>query len=143
MTTSTSAGALCPLSAAAPFRLETPTQGMFRYLATDVDLGGTVLPADSHVYLSFAAANRDPSIFPDPEALRPDREEAIRHVAFGQGPHTCLGAWLARLEITHGVAALLDRVAAIELAPCAATPYGPSFLLHGLQRLDVVVTPAS
>lgn len=122
-------------------RLEPPTQGMFRYLTADTVIGGELLPAGSHVYLNFAAANRDPAVFPDPTALGLGRDDSSRHVSFGQGPHTCLGAWLARLEITCGVDALLGRLAGIELAPGNDFTYGPSYLLHGLERLDVVVEP--
>lgn len=121
-------------------RLEPPTQGMFRYLTEATQVGDQMLPAGSHVYLNFAAANRDPSIFPNPEELGLGRDDASRHVSFGQGPHTCLGAWLARLEITCGVEALLDRLTSISLAPGNDLSFGPSYLLHGLIRLDVTVT---
>ena len=125
-------------------RLEPPTQGMFRYLTADVDVGGQTVPGGSHVYLNFAAANRDPSVFPEPEELRLERGDASRHVSFGQGPHTCLGAWLARLEINCGVEALLDAIDTIALAPGTAVDdltFGPSYLLHGLQHLPVTVIP--
>lgn len=121
-------------------RLDPPTQGMYRYLTADVEIGGETLPAHSHVYLSFASANRDSTVFPEPGELVLRREDAARHVSFGQGPHTCLGAWLARLEITCGVESLLDRLESIAIAPGAEFTYGPSYLLHGLQRVDVVVT---
>ena len=121
-------------------RLEPPTQGMFRYLTEATQVGDQVLSAGSHVYLNFAAANRDPTVFPNPEELKLGREEASRHVSFGQGPHTCLGAWLARLEITCGVEALLDRLTSISLAPGSDLSFGPSYLLHGLIRLEVTVT---
>ncbi|MGI9621266.1 MAG: cytochrome P450 [Acidimicrobiales bacterium] len=123
-------------------RLEPPTQGMFRYLTRETELGDQVLPAGSHVYLNFAAANRDPAVFPDPEDLALGREDASRHVSFGQGPHTCLGAWLARLEITCGVEALLEKLTSITLAPGNDFSFGPSYLLHGLTRLDVMVEAA-
>lgn len=123
-------------------RLEPPTQGMFRYLTEAVEIDGKRLEAGSHVYLNFAAANRDAEIFPNPEQLSLQREDASRHVSFGQGPHTCLGAWLARLEITCGVEALLARLSSISLAPGDELTYGPSFLLHGLERLDVNVVAA-
>lgn len=119
-------------------RLEPPTQGMFRQITADVELNGYKIGAGDHVYLNFAAANRDPTVFAAPEELDLEREEASRHVSFGHGPHTCLGAWLARLEITAAVNALVDQLESIALAPENTFDYEPSYLLHGLQRLDVV-----
>jgi cytochrome P450 len=120
-------------------RLEPPTQGMFRYLADDLVVGDLHLPAGRDVYVNFAAANRDADAFPAPDEIDLARPHPMRHLAFGQGPHTCLGAWLARLEITNGIEALLDHVEAIRLAPGNRFDYDPSFLLHGLVRLDVEV----
>ena len=120
-------------------RLEPPTQGMFRFLAADLEIEGTTLPAGADVYVNFAAANRVPAVFPAPTEIVLDRPHPMRHLAFGQGPHTCLGAWLARLEITAGIDAMLDHVAAISLAPGNTFEHEPSYLLHGLQRLDVDV----
>ena len=120
-------------------RLEPPTQGMFRYLTADLDVAGVQVPAGTDIYVNFAAANRDPHTFTAPTEIDLDRPHPMRHLAFGHGPHTCLGAWLARLEITIGIEALLDHVAAIRLAPASALDYEPSYLLHGLCRLDVVI----
>ncbi len=92
-------------------RLESPTQGLYRHTATDVELHGVTIPKGSTILLRFAAANRDPRVFPAPAALDLDRPNSARHVAFGQGEHHCPGAGLSRLEqvIAHRV--LLERVA--------------------------------
>lgn len=122
-------------------RLEPPTQGMFRYLTEDVEVGDRVLEGGTHVFLSFAAANRDPETFGDPSMVDLERADASRHLSFGHGPHTCLGAWLARLEINVAVESLLAELSALELAQNAAFSYEPSFLLHGLEELYVDATP--
>ncbi len=67
-----------------------------------VDEGGRVL-------LSFTAANRDPDRFEAPAAFRPDRADAHAHLTFGWGPHLCVGAGLARLELAEGLRALTSR----------------------------------
>ena len=67
-----------------------------------VDPGGRAL-------LSFTAANRDPERFDAPAEFRPDRADAHAHVTFGWGPHLCVGAGLARLELAEGLRALTAR----------------------------------
>ena len=67
--------------------------------------------------LSWASANRDPSVFEEPDALRLDRRFPKNHVGFGRGAHFCIGAHLARLEARLVVEAALSRTARIELDP--------------------------
>jgi cytochrome P450 len=83
----------------------------------------------------LAAANRDPARFPDPDRLdvtRPDNH----HVSFGQGPHFCLGAPLARLEALIAFGTLLRRFPSLHLAT-DRLEYRQVFNLHGLQALPV------
>ena len=67
------------------------------------------LPEGGRLLLSFDAANRDPDRFDDPEAFVVDRPDAHAHVTFGWGPHLCVGAGLARLELVEGLRALTSR----------------------------------
>jgi len=66
--------------------------------------------------VSIAAANRDPSVFPDPDAFDVRRPNAARHLAFAQGPHFCIGAHLARLEAQVAVGIVL-RLPRLRLDP--------------------------
>jgi cytochrome P450 len=75
----------------------------------------TFQPGDL-VYLSYASANRDEAVFYDPMRLDVRRDNASRQLAFGSGPHFCLGAHLARMEIRAIFKELLTRVDHIELA---------------------------
>ena len=77
-------------------RLETPVQGLCRTTTRDVERHGTSIPAGTKVLLLFAAANRDPRAFDEPDRLRLARP-ADPHAAFGFGAHYCIGAALARL----------------------------------------------
>jgi cytochrome P450 len=80
---------------------------MLRRLATrDLELGGARIPAGSMVYLSLAAANRDPRRYERPNELRLDRG-AARHLTFGHGIHHCIGATLGRATVTAAVQTLL------------------------------------
>jgi cytochrome P450 len=66
--------------------------------------------------LSLAAANRDPARHPEPDRLNLDRPGAGGSLTFGHGPHYCLGAALARLELVVALTALLDRLPGLRLA---------------------------
>ena len=102
---------------------------LFRQPATDVTIAGTTVPAGSILALSYASANRDESAFADAESYELDRDEAVarRHLGFGWGIHLCVGAAVARLEVTTLLSCVLDRVPAMRLA--RARPR-PSALLH-------------
>ena len=83
-----------------------------RNAAHDVELHGETIPAGDVVLLAYGAANHDPRAFDEPERCVLDRHPN-RHVAFGHGRHLCLGANLARLELTIMIerfAELLPRV---------------------------------
>ena len=67
--------------------------------------------------MSIAAANRDPSVFGDPDAFDVRRPNAARHLAFAHGPHFCIGAHLARLEARVAVETVLQRLPRLRLDP--------------------------
>ena len=79
-------------------RTETPVMVVPRLIAQDAELGGVALHAGDHAVLLLGAANLDEGEFPDPETVGFDRP-GNRHLAFGGGPHRCLGSHLARLEL--------------------------------------------
>jgi len=123
-------------------RYLSPVQGMFRILTAPAKLGGVELPAGARVVLSFAAANRDDAAFADPEDFDPARPGTTDHLAFGQGMHYCLGAPLARLEAAIALREIARRVSSVTLAPGNDFRYQPSFLLRGLERLQLRLVPA-
>ncbi|UTA51817.1 cytochrome P450 [Deinococcus radiodurans] len=114
-----------------------PVQLDGRMLTEAQTVGETPLPAGTPVQLLLAAANRDPQVFPDPERLDWDRPNASRHLAFAAGPHYCLGASLARLEIAETFAALAERFP--DLRVSAAPHYKANFVLRGPQELWVTL----
>ena len=89
----------------------------------------------------FAAGNRDETEFPLATEVVLDRPEPTRHLSFGHGAHLCLGAPLARMEARVMLETLLDRCGSLELAPGNDFACEPSYLLHGLRSLRVVVSP--
>jgi cytochrome P450 len=118
-------------------RYDSPVQFTHRLAKEDVAVGDQVIRRSQFVYLMLGAANRDPARFPDPDRLDITRKDN-HHVSFGQGPHFCLGAPLARLEGQIAFGTLLHRFPALRLA-ADRLEYRPTFNLRGLQALPVVI----
>lgn len=116
-------------------RFDGPVNMAERITAEEVQLGGHTIPPGRVLVLLLAAANRDPRVFDRPERLNLERDPNP-HVAFGGGPHFCIGASLARLEARVAVPTLLRRLPDLRLEG-PAPRHRPSFTLRGLQRLDV------
>lgn len=102
-------------------RYDSPVQYQPRTTTEDVEVAGTVLPAGARVLLVLAAANRDPDVFPDPDRYLLDRDTR-RSIAFGLGPHYCLGAPLARLEAKVVLDELVARVDDYDIDAGGARP---------------------
>lgn len=99
-------------------RLESPVQTFFRTADVDVEIGGTVVPADSKILMFLASANRDPRRWDDPDRFDLTRDPS-GHVGFGMGIHQCVGQHIARLESEAVLTALVARVERIEALPGA------------------------
>jgi cytochrome P450 len=97
-------------------RWDSPVQYVSRETTEDVELGGTLLPAGSMLFVCLGSANRDESHFDDPDRFDLQRR-ADDHVAFGFGPHFCAGSHLARMEASVALGALLDRLPDLRLDP--------------------------
>lgn len=89
-------------------RLVSPAQMISRVATAPIEIGDRVITTGSPILLGLAAANRDPAVFPDPDRLDLTRPQSA-HLGFGFGPHVCLGAPLARMQIRLGLLALFDR----------------------------------
>jgi cytochrome P450 len=115
----------------------------FRVTTEPIDLDGVTVPAGQQVLVGLGAANRDPSVCTDPDRLDVTRRDR-RHLAFGHGPHHCLGAPLARLEAEVAFRRLLDRFPDMRLAVPRdelAWSHGDGLVLRGLAALPVVLGP--
>ena len=96
-------------------RWETPVKHFMRTATEDTEIGGQKIAKDDYIYVSYTSANRDESVFEDAFSFNPERTPN-RHLAFGYGPHVCLGQHLARLEMKCLWEELLSRVDSVELA---------------------------
>jgi cytochrome P450 len=112
----------------------TPVMTFRRTATVDVDVAGQRIAAGEKVVVSFASANRDESVFADPDRFDVDRN-AKAHLAFGHGPHFCLGAHLARVQMTALFTEVLGRTSSIEAAGEPA--YLRSNFQRGVKRLPI------
>lgn len=88
---------LIPKAVEESLRLEAPVTFLMRTAREDGELGGCPIHRGEHMMLHIGAANRDPEVYPDPDAFRLDREGSPEHLSFGIGPHVCLGNHLTRV----------------------------------------------
>jgi len=121
-------------------RLEAPTSGMWRVVKKDATVAGVEAKAGTMLMLRYAAANRDPAKFENPDAFRPDRKNARTHLSFGRGIHMCVGNMLSRKELALAFQELLARLDNFALAPGAQLVWKPNMLLRGLSSLPIRVT---
>ena len=124
-------------------RYETPTSGMWRIVKQDTQLGDTKIPAGSIAQLRYAAANRDPRKFENPDKFDVERKNARAHLAFGKGPHMCVGNMLSRKEMLVAFDELLERLDNFEVSDEDGIKILPNILLRGVTRLSITFTKAS
>ncbi|MFJ6695378.1 cytochrome P450 [Streptomyces sp. NPDC091272] len=111
--------------------------GLSRIATEDVTVAGTRIRAGEPVYVSYLAANRDPSVFADPQTLDFDRTPKP-HVSFGYGPHYCVGAMLAKLETELLIDAVADRLPGLRFAvPVEELRFRRGALIRGPESLPV------
>lgn len=112
--------------------------GFARYATEDVELGGVLVRAGEPVLSSIGSANRDEAVFDDPETVDLARAEAS-HVGFGHGPHHCLGAQLARMELQVALRTLLTRLPGLDFpnSPEQDVTWKTGLLVRGPQRMMV------
>ncbi len=120
-------------------RYESPFQSYFRTTTRDTTLAGVPIAANSKVFLSVGAANRDPLRWPDPERFDISRPTA-GHMGFGGGIHGCIGQMIARLETEVLLSELARRVSNIELVGPTRPRYNNT--LRGFDALPLAVGAA-
>ncbi len=125
-------------------RLESPVQMLPRVAKVDVEVGGVAIPAGSILMMMYGSANRDDARYPDAASFDHARANARTNLAFGQGPHFCPGAALARSEGRLAFETLLGRATgwALDTTVDVVTHRELSMTLRGLSSLHLVFTPS-
>jgi len=127
--------ALIPNAVAELIRWQTPLAHMRRTVVEDTELEGVKMKKGDKVVLWYLSANRDESVFDDPDSIRVDRENARRHLSFGYGIHRCVGARVAELQL-H---VLLEEMAKrrLRVNVLEEPERVPACFVHGYKKMMV------
>lgn len=121
-------------------RYTSTTTNFCRTATQDTVIGGCKVSAGDKIYMSYAAANRDPAVFEDPHRFDILRPNAKRHLAFGAGPHVCLGARLARIQLRALIGEVVRRLP--DIRPVGEPEWLRSIWFNAIIRMPVAFTPA-
>jgi len=108
-----------------------------RRTTQEVDIGGVRVPSEAKLFLLLGAANRDPSVFPNPDHFDIRRPNAREHLSFGIGPHLCLGAPLARLQAKVVLEEVSTRFPNLRLVPGIKLEFAPNVTFRSPLSLPV------
>jgi len=130
---------LIPAAVEEQLRFVSPVQGFYRTATRDYSIGADTIPAGARVLLLYAAANRDPRRYDDPDTFDLNRNPTD-HLAFGGGAHYCLGTHLTRLEASRVLTQLLPRIGAMHFDGNYRYLNNPT--MRGLEHLPLKLMPA-
>ena len=133
--------ALLPGAVEEMLRWVTPIKNMCRIATDDTELGGQAIRRGQKLMLLYPSANRDEDVFENPEEFD-IRRDPNEHLAFGVGPHFCLGNRLARVELVAMYERLLDRLPDIHLVSDAPVALRPANFVSGIEAMPVAFTPS-
>ena len=134
--------ALLPVAIEEMLRWVSPIKNMARTATADVELAGQRIPGGDKLLLLYPSANRDEAVFPHADEFD-IRRSPNEHVAFGFGPHFCLGASLARLELRVVFEQLLARLPDLELVDGREPAHRPANFVSGYESMPVRFPPAA
>ena len=121
-------------------RFYTPAPGDGRTFSEDVEIDGTQFKEGERLYISWAMANRDPSVFSEPNKIILDRK-GNRHFGFGIGIHRCIGSNLGRTVFKAMLTAVLDRIPDYRCDPEGTVHYETIGVIQGMRHLPATFTP--
>ncbi|MFF7759412.1 cytochrome P450 [Streptomyces griseorubiginosus] len=127
---------LVPRAVEELMRYDTPLQLFERWVLDEIEIDGTTVPRGAEIALLFGSANHDPAVFAHPERLDLTRADNP-HISFSAGIHYCIGAPLARIELTASMRALLEKTPTLTLSKPPSRK--PNFVIRGLEGLSVEV----
>jgi cytochrome P450 len=121
-------------------RFYTPAPGDGRTFSADCEIARTSFREGERLWISWAMANRDPEVFPDPNTIDMERK-GNRHTSFGLGIHRCIGSNMARMTFKRMLVAVLDRMPDYVCDPAGAVHYQTIGVIQGMQHLPATFTP--
>jgi cytochrome P450 len=121
-------------------RFYTPAPGDGRTISADCEIAGTSFKEGERLWISWAMANRDPKVFPEPDTIDLERK-GNRHSSFGLGIHRCIGSNVARMTFKRMLLAVLDRMPDYVCDPAGAVHYPTIGVIQGMQHLPATFPP--
>jgi cytochrome P450 len=121
-------------------RMISPVIYMRRTATKDTEIGGQKIGEGEKIAMLYGAANRDPAMFADPDRLDVERANADKHIAFGFGPHVCVGKQVAKMQLEAVYGQLLKRFPDMRYA--GGIDVAPNNFVFAIRKLPVVFTPA-
>ena len=121
-------------------RYFTPAPGDGRTFSDDVEIEGTQFKEGERLWISWAMANRDPSVFTEPNKIIMDRK-GNRHFSFGLGVHRCIGSNVARTVFKSMLTAVLDRIPDYDCDPEGTVHYETIGVIQGMRHLPATFSP--
>ena len=119
-------------------RNEPPVRALSRMTTREVTVNGTTIPEGAHMLLVYGSGNDDETVFPEPRKFDPERPNLGRHVAFGGGPHRCIGLALARMEVKVAAREIARQMKNIKLAiPEEDIRYLPTVATRTIESLPI------
>jgi len=118
-------------------RFDPPTHSLLRETTAAITVAGVTIPQGNLVLLMLGSANRDPKKFPKPDSFDIERENVKEHLAFGAGPHACIGAALARMELQIALECLVRRFSHVECPPPEQLTWVSGVNVHAPKALPV------
>lgn len=131
--------ALLPTMVDEAIRMVSPVMYMRRTATRDAEIRGQKIAEGEKVIMYYGAANRDPSVFPDPDRFDVSRANAKDHVAFGIGPHVCLGQRVANMQLEAVYRQILTRFP--DMRWTGEIDIAPNNFVHAIRKLGVAFTP--
>mgnify|MGYP000232581079 CR=1 FL=1 len=120
-------------------RYTSTTTNFTRTAMEDTEIGGYPVKKGDNIYLSYAAANRDPTVFEDPHRFDISRANAKRHLAFGVGPHVCIGARLAKMQLRALLKEIVTQIP--DICPVGEPEWLKSVWFNAIIKMPVKFTP--
>lgn len=121
-------------------RMVSPVIYMRRTATKDTEINGQKIAEGEKVIMYYGAANRDEAVFADPDRLIIDRPNADKHIAFGYGPHTCIGKRVAQIQLEEAYRQILARFPDMQWT--GEIDIAPNNFVHAIRKLGVSFTPA-
>jgi len=132
--------ALIPQAIEEALRFDGPVLVQLRTATVDTEIGGVKIPAGAFVDVIAGAANRDPSLYENPDAFDIFRQRKA-HYSFARGPHICVGQHLARVEMTRALHAILDNLVNLRIDPDMPAPQPRGLMMRVPEHLHVRFDP--